>query len=320
MKFWRDDIDPAREPHRILIKRDALADPRRDNRIVPFKIYYPVAHSLRHLPVIVWSHGLGGTCDGAAFIGRYLASHGYVVVNIQHHGTDSSLWEGKPGHPWDVIRATPIPRQTTIDRFHDVPFILDALTGWAREHPAIADHMDLSRLGMSGHSFGALTAQVMAGQGFPGEDGRLIHLREPRFRCGILYSPVPVHYLTPLPDADIYGTINLPLFHMTGTEDHSPVEGFGFDERRRVFDHAGAGAQHLLTLTGGDHMVFAGSRGKLAASPKRDLHETIIKIAALAFWDAHLRDDGAARAWLTGGALDAWLGAEASFVSRGSKG
>lgn len=307
MIFWRTDIDPGHEPHKILIKRDSLVDEGRGGRIVPLKVYYPVAHSLSHLPVIVWSHGLGGSADGAAFLGRYIASHGYVVVNIQHHGTDSSLWEGKPGHPWDVIRATPIPRSATIDRFRDVSFVLDRLPGWAAAYPEIAEHMDMDRLGMSGHSFGALTTQAMAGQMFPDEAGALQSFREPRFRAGIAYSPVPIHYLTDAPAADIYGPIACPLLHMTGTEDESPVEGFGWERRRQVFDASGANPRYLVTLAGGDHMVFAGSRGKLAENPLRHAHEAVIKIVSLAFWDAFLRDDGAARAWLARD-LESWLG------------
>src|SRR5690606_38334092 len=89
--------------------------------------------------------------------------------------------------------------------------------------------------------------------------------------------------------------------------DESPVEGFGFEERLRVFDHAGGGAQYLLVLEGGDHMVFTGSRGQLAENPLRQPQEDIIKILSLAFWDAWLKDDERARAWL-GGPASAWLG------------
>ena len=50
----------------------------------------------------------------------------------------------------------------------------------------------------------------------------------------------------------------------------------------------------MIVLEDGDHMVFNGSRGKLAANPKRDVHERIIKVLSLAFWDAYLKDDQAA--------------------------
>jgi len=298
---------PDHEPHRILIHTGEFIDEARAGRIVPYKVYYPVAHDLPHLPVVLWSHGLGGSRDGAAFLARHVASHGYVVVNIQHAGTDSSLWEGKPGHPWDIIRKTPIPRQATLDRFRDVPFVLDCLPALEAEKPEIGEHMNLNAVGMSGHSFGALTTQVMAGQLFPDETGALISLREPRLRAGILYSFVPMKHLTDAAAERLFGPMDLPLFFMTGTKDDSPIEDFDYRHRLGVYDHAGCTERSLLVLEDGDHMVFAGSRGKLAAHPLRHRHETVIKTASLAYWEAYLRDDPAAKAWLTGGGFSDWL-------------
>ena len=296
----------------ILIKRDVLTDPARGGRRVPVKVYYP-ADMEGDVPLVLWSHGLGGSADGASFLARFIAAHGYIVVNMQHIGTDSSLWEGKPGHPWDVIRATPIPRAAVLDRFADVPFVLDSLPDWLARHADIKARPDYARIGMSGHSFGALTAQAMAGQMFPDEQERLRSFREERLRAGILYSPVPAAHLTDAPLEKIYSSMTLPLLFMTGTADQSPIEGFGMAERLAVFEHAGGRENSLLILESGDHMVFAGSRGKLAGYPKLGLHETIIKTVALAWWEAWLKDDETARAWLEQGGVNEWLGAEASF-------
>lgn len=308
-----EHTNPDTEPHRVLIARGVLIDEARDNRDIPYKIYYPVNHNLTGLPLVVWSHGLGGSADGAAFLSRFIASHGYVVLNVQHRGTDSSLWEGKPGHPWDIIRNTHIPRSASLDRFRDIPFVLDNLPRIAAAHPEAAQHWDSSRIGMSGHSFGALTTQVMAGQMFPGRDGELLRMPDKRFRAGILYSPVPIRHLSDAPDEEVYNPIELPLFYMTGTADQSPIEGFGYDLRLKVYEHSGAAEKHLLILEDGDHMVFAGSRGQLSSHPKRKIHEGIIKVAALAFWDMFLKDDPGARNWLTGGGFAQWLGDEAHY-------
>ena len=48
---------------------------------------------------------------------------------------------------------------------------------------------------MSGHSFGALTAQVMGGMSFPDSEGNLVSFKEDRFKAGILYSPGSVEHL-----------------------------------------------------------------------------------------------------------------------------
>lgn len=300
---WSPDIDPNNEPFKILLKKGEFHDASR-NRDVPYKIYFPVDHGLEKMPVIIWSHGFGGNRDGASFISRFVSSHGYVIVHLTHHGTDSSLWEGKDGHPWDILKNTKVPRATTLDRMYDVPFVLDQLSGWADENPDVGAHMDLENLGMSGHSFGAMTTQVMAGMVFPKNEkdelrsSDLVSLREDRFKAGILYSPVPIAHLSDALPSELYGPIAIPLFHMTGTEDDSPIEGFGYAHRLVVHEHSGHPEKYLQVLEGGDHMVYNGTRGKLAKNDLRDQHEEEIKLASLGYWDYHLKNDEKAKAWL----------------------
>ncbi len=311
MSFWNSDTDPDHEPHRVMIVRGTLVDEGRSGRKTPYKIYYPVAHVLKDLPLVLWSHGLGGSCDGAAFLGRFIASHGYVVMHIQHQGTDSSLWEGKPGHPWDVIRAAHISEDDIGARFGDVPFVLDSLPALCEQHPEIAEHINMKRIGMSGHSLGAITTQIMAGQ-MTGRKGALYSLHEPRLKACIAYSMASVFDDEDSPEV-LYGPITPPIFYMTGTEDDSPITGADYTYRLPVFENAGGADQHLLVLEGGDHMVFAGSRGKLAAHPKRKIHEAIIKISSLAFWDAYLKEDQLAKDWLTEKGIEKWRSADVHY-------
>ncbi len=303
---------PEEGPLKVMIVKGDLTDGARGGRIVPYKLYYPLDVT-EPCPVVIWSHGLGGSRDGAGFIARYLTSHGYVVCNIQHRGTDSSLWEGKPGHPWDNIRKAHIPRSASIERFRDVPFVLDHLVTIAELHVEAGAIMDTKRIGMSGHSFGAMTTQVMAGQKFPDEAGVLTEMSERRFIAGILYSPVPIRHLTDARPEEIYGSILLPLFHMTGTDDSSPVENFGYRDRLAIYEHSHA-ERHLLVLDGGDHMVYNGSRGQLDENPKRRIHEDIIKIGSLVWWDAFLKHDKGAYAWLTEGGFSDWLAGEGRYT------
>lgn len=311
--FWRDGVAADSETLPVKMVRGKLVDSVRGNREVPLKMYYPQTEGLKNIPLIVWSHGLGGSIDGAAFISRYLCSQGYVILHVQHAGTDSALWEGKPGHPWDIIKALTIPRSASLARFMDVPFVLDNLDEFLGHHPDAAAMIDRKTIGMSGHSFGAMTTQVMMGQQFPDEQGILQDYSDPRFKAGILYSPVPAFHLTgELPDR-IYGSIDRPVFHMTGTDDSSPVEGFDYTRRLAVYDYSHKAEKMLMILNDGDHMIYNGSRGKLGQNPNRDLHEEIIKIAALAYWDAKLKKDAAAEAWLTGGGFATYLNGHGEF-------
>lgn len=311
--FWDPGIRPDHDPHRVIILRDTLVDASRDNRPIKLKVYHPAEYTGPKLPVIFWSHGLGGSVDGASFLSRFIAAHGYVVIHMQHPGTDSSLWEGKPGHPWDIIRATHIPRSATLARFADVPFVLQNIDAWMAQHPALAAMADMNNVAMSGHSFGAMTTQVMCGMMFPDESGKLRSFKQDIFKTGILYSIVPIQHVALDDPRDVYGSIDRALFFMTGTDDDSPVEGWDYLQRLVVYDYAGGPEKHLLVLKDGDHMVYNGSRGKLGDNPNRELHEEIIKMSALAYWEATMKQNKAARTWLTGGGYATYLGDNGTY-------
>lgn len=281
-------------PYRALLKRGDFSDDTRDGRVVPFKLYYPEIQDGAPAPLVVWSHGFGGNRDGASFISRFLAEQGYASLHITHHGTDSSLWEGKAGHPWDILRQAKISREMTLNRMYDVPFALDAFAAWIDDHADLGAMIDQDNIAMTGHSFGAMTTQVMAGMKFPDASQALLSLKEPRFKCGITYSPVPIDHLTDAPHDEVYGAIDIPLLHMTGTDDDSPLEGHGYEKRLLPMQHANHDAQYLHLLQDGDHMVYNGTRGKLKENPNRAAHEADIQNTALLFLNAYLKDDEAA--------------------------
>lgn len=270
--------------HKVLLKRGEFIDENRGGRAVPFKIYHPDGDDLEKMPLILWSHGFGGNRDGAAFISRHIASHGYIICHLTHDGTDSSLWEGKPGHPWDILREVHITRDVTLNRFKDVPFALDSL----KDHE-LAGMMDFERLGISGHSFGAMTTQVIAGMRFPDSEGNLLDLSDQRFKAGIAYSPTAITHLTQAPPEELYGPISIPLLHMTGTQDDSPLDGYDYKHRLVIYEHTGHPEKYLHVLEGGDHMIYNGTRGKLGASDLREQHEAEILTEVLGFWNRELK-------------------------------
>ena len=308
--LWNETTTLTDEPRRVTLSKGGWVDEKRAGRIVPYKIYIPdaLAGDPERFPVVVWSHGLGGTRDGAGFISRYVAAHGYVVVHVQHIGTDSVLWEGMPGHPWDNIRKAHIIRKTSLARYRDIPFALKSLRAMPADQTA---RMDLTNMGMSGHSLGALTTQLMAGQRVVRRN-RHYELYQPDFKAGILYSPVPARR-DPRDPGFVYGGIRIPLLHMTGTDDQSPIKGFGVDKRVEVYTHANGADQMLLMIENGDHMVFNGSRGGLAANPQRDRQEEMIKVISLAWWDWYLKNDMAAYDWLHGIGIKNFIGRDATI-------
>lgn len=325
--LWSSKITGAEGPYRVLLKRGEFIDSARSNddgvvRGIPYKLYYPSdeAGQLADCPVILWSHGYGGSRDGAGFLARYLASYGYILVHLTHTGTDSSLWEGKGGHPWEILRDTHVSRKTVLNRYQDIPFVVTQLPLLADEYPELDGLVDWSRIGMSGHSFGAITTQVALGQLVADENENLVSFKVPQIRAGIAYSPVPgMSHLSDIPDVEtlgagsLYESIDLPLLHMTGTDDSSPINDIPYTERLVVYDESRGGAKAFLIKQGGDHMVYNGTRGQLADNPMRERHEDIIKIASLAWWEYWLKDEQAAREWLAGDGIRAYLGADARW-------
>src|SRR5437879_2469655 len=83
------DYNKAAGPHEVAATKFDWKDDRR-SREVPVKVYAPRSDK-GPFPVIVFSHGLGGTRDGYEYLGRHWASHGYVCVHLQHHGSDDSV-------------------------------------------------------------------------------------------------------------------------------------------------------------------------------------------------------------------------------------
>ncbi len=298
---------PDDGPDKVLILRGEITKPGRGGtggrpRTIPYKIYYPenrtreAQNTTARLPVILWSHGLGGSRDGAGFLGRFLAAYGYILIHLTHPGTDTSLWEGRTEHPWDVIRATHIPRRTTLDRFYDISLIIENLEEIESAHENIRSALDHDRIGMSGHSFGALTTQIACGQ-YLGAGKRRYRLDVPHIRAGLACSPTHAYNGGEPPDT-VYNGIRTPFFCMTGTHDDSPLSGQTYESRLPIYTYAGSPEKYLLVLNGADHMVFAGSRGQLPAYDGIKDHRKLIQIFSLAFWDTYLKDDTLARQWL----------------------
>lgn len=290
----------------------------RRNRTVPWLIRYPQGVT-GPVPVVIFSHGLGGSRRGAAYYANHLASHGYVVVMVQHPGSDVSIWQNARPDLGNVdraalIRATADP-MVTINRFLDIPFALDQLAAMTAAPGPLKGFLDMSRIGMSGHSFGAVTTQAMAGQVYP--NGR--SMPEPRFTAFLAMSPSGARDGG---NARAFGGITRPFLSLTGTDDSFTIRT---DEnaaevvtgRQQPFAHVG-GPSMLVLLADGDHMVFSG-RQEVGSAPRPndDRHRQIIKAASLAWWDAWLKDDPKARAWLRDGGMAGFAGADAVVKWRG---
>jgi predicted dienelactone hydrolase len=237
-------------------------------RPIPIRVYRPATSS--PAPVILFSHGLGGSRAGSAYLGKHWSARGYLCVFLQHTGDDSPRLENV------LLRAK------------DVPAVLDQLEKWNKtQGHALAGRLDLTRIGMSGHSFGAVTTQAVSGQKFSGR----LSLNDPRIKAALLFSPSSPRRPGEDPKT-AFGSVKIPWMLMTGTKD---VGNPDVKLRLAVFPALPPGGKYELVLDGARHSAFADP----ALSSEPNHHRAILALST-AFWDAWLRKDAAAKAWLEG--------------------
>ncbi len=263
------------------------------NRELPVLVYLPAASG--PAPMVLFSHGLGGARTGSAFLGQHWAARGYLAVFLQHPGSDESVWKGL--RPGQVMRAMQkaANAENLIDRIDDVGAVLDQVLKWNRTagHP-LSGRIDPARIGMSGHSFGALTTQGVSGQVLPGKRNST----DRRIRSAIMFSPSSPRRGDP---ADAFGKVAIPWLLMTGTRDVSPIGQSDTTSRLAVFPGLPAGGGHFeLVLWDAEHSVFTDRPLPGDKEQRNPNHHPAILAISTAFLDATLRQDAAARAWLNG--------------------
>jgi dienelactone hydrolase len=128
----------------------------------------PFATGLRRVPVLVLSTGRSAATYDYTSLAEDLASHGYVVLGVDSPGLSRMV--SPAGVPMGVA---PAPTLAMLQHFDaadaffepmirdvaaDLRFVVHGLGRLDRSDPLLAGHLDRSRLGMLGHSNGALAA------------------------------------------------------------------------------------------------------------------------------------------------------------------
>lgn len=292
----------------VEILRYDWSDAKRDRK-VPVKIYLPKSGD-GPFPVIIFSHGLGGSREGYEYLGRHWASHGYVSMHLQHLGSDDVVWrDAALGDKMAAMRKATADPRNAINRPLDVSFAIDQLERLNKEKSPFQKRLDLERIGVAGHSFGAFTTLAIVGETFLPRSGKESALTDPRVKAAIPMS-APVSSNRPRLEA-AFAKIKIPCLHMTGTKDSSPIGDTTPEERRLPFDHSHGSDQFLITFTDGDHMIFSG-RGRLLAKEKDQQFQKLICASSTAFWDAYLRGNAQAKAWLVND-FKSELGSDGTF-------
>ena len=230
-------------------------DARRE-RAVPALLYLPLAAGpAAPVPLVVFSHGLGGSRHGYSHLGRHWAAHGCASLHLQHVGSDRRLWGG--GSPLELLgRLREAASETeAIARVQDFAFALDQVLGGE-----FAARIDPGRIVAAGHSYGANTALLAAGARLE-RGGREVAFRDERVRAAMLLSAPPFH--GEREPARVAASVRLPTLHVTATGDTVRLPGYysGAEDRIALFEAMGSPLKALAVFQGGTHSIFTDRTG-----------------------------------------------------------
>jgi predicted dienelactone hydrolase len=262
-------------------------------RDIPVLVYLPL--STTRVPVVLFSHGLGGARMGSKFLGEHWAARGYAAVFVQHPGSDDSVWRDRPAAERMAAMRAAASLNNFLLRVADIPAVLDALASRdADPTNALAGRLDLGKVGMSGHSFGAVTAQAVSGETFARAGTKLT---DERIKAAIAFSPSTPAATTA---EKAFGAVRIPWLLMTGTKDVAPIGQADMKSRLGVYPALHGAPKYELVLDGAEHSAFTDRALPGDMEPRNPNHHRVILALSTAFWDAYLRGDVRALAWLNG--------------------
>ena len=285
------NYDPSKvSKEKIQTLELTIKDSARD-REIPVLVYLP--QQSKAAEVVVYSHGLGGSRETAPFLGKHWAARGYVAVFMQHPGSDESIWKDLP--PKKRFRALKqaANAENFLLRVADVPVVIDHLEKWNRQaNHSLYGRMNTKKIGMTGHSFGAVTAQNVSGQT---SFGKTLYLDD-RITACVAMSPSSPR----MGSSDkAFGKVSLPWLCMTGTHDKAMIGGAVVEDRLAVYPALPAKDKYELVLFEAEHSAFTESKLPFDRLKRNPNHHSAILATSTAFWDAYLRDDAEAKQWLT---------------------
>ncbi len=211
---------------------------------------YPAA---RPYPLLVFSHGYGGSGLSSVFLTEELAARGWIVAAPDHNDKYSAV-RIRTGRNKDLDRAgflLDAEKITNSDAGHrdeyryridELKSVLDQML----ESEQFGKLIDKERIAVGGHSFGGFTALGLC--------GTIEERRDDRIKAVLLYSTGASGYLF---QENELGRVKVPSMYFLGEREKDQKRGRSTMEElsNRVYRNV-APPKYFLVVKGGNHFSF----------------------------------------------------------------
>ncbi len=275
-------------------------------------------------PVIIFSHGAYSSAKVYFPLADFWASHGYICILPNHADSLVFTTRDDSNDPWSGPQDYGVWGKPTTqgtwkpiwsERARDLMFLLRNPDLIEKAIPALRGRLDLKHIGVGGHSLGAFAAMLACGTvvDIPGI-GPNQSFTDPQVHiaAALLISPQG-RGQQGLRDGS-WDKLTLPTMVVTGEYDVG-VNAEPPTWREEPYLLSPPGGKYLLFVAGANHNSYFGQHieqkdSNLPLQRKgetdRLMGERIVRdtqTVTLAFWDAFLRDDPAARQFMHSGAV-----------------
>lgn len=302
----------------------ALRDKTRD-RPIPMRIYYPLEGDT--FPAIIFSHGAGGSKESFASLCSFWASQGYICIYPIHLGSDSSiLKEGGLQALKECVRNPQVRR----DRLLDISFLISSLETLEHRVFPLKGKIDRTRIGVSGHSYGAYTTMLIAGALVNKPWDKTTSFRDRRATAFLAISPQG----TTQEDLDEYSwgfdreswqEVTVPVMTISGDRDLGQNDRSP-SWRLEPFRYMPPGDKYHVLIQGANHFSYTDHLGidrishRLITKEQPNLRRQkrihqFVQSASIAFWNAYLKEENSAKVFLKSDALPVHSQGDVSLLS-----
>src|SRR5262245_55021306 len=326
-----------RGPYNVDVVDDLVLTDEARNKDLHVKVRAPVPKGKdgaeEKFPLLVFSHGLGGSKDAFPDLLTHLAEWGYVVVSPSH--ADSiALRRAQGERPMredysDLRLMTPEARE---GRVNDIKFIVGAADVLEAKVPALKTasgkgRINREKVAVGGHSAGAYTTQLIAGmkvRSLKNAQGETFG--DPRVKAVVVISGQGVNGAGI--KADAWEKIAIPMLVITGSRDTTSIGNETPKSRRDPFEHSrgtekGGPPAYLLWIEGATHGSYAGKATANQLGEKPDDVDMITRCtgsAVQAFLDRYVRGEQAGETYLKGEGIKTLGGGKATLEKKSQSG